>query len=96
MKKFKFSIQKAVNTLVNAISAQSGSQLLDKLHKLTDLTKGQSICIGEETIMASRYPGGLAFCHHYLARKLAVCYAIINCNESLRNRLLCFFIIVIL
>jgi nucleoporin GLE1 len=72
MKKFKFSIQKAVNTLINAISAQSGSQLRDKLQKLTDLVNGRPIRIGEETVTTTRYPGGVAFCQYYIARKIAV------------------------
>ncbi|BFZ05487.1 hypothetical protein BsWGS_08526 [Bradybaena similaris] len=42
-KKFRFNIQRVVNTPINAISDFSGAHLIDKIRKLKDLFSGQKL-----------------------------------------------------
>ena len=61
VKKYRFDLQKAVNTPINAVSVQSSSHLLDKLHKLKDLLTGREVDMANRRVMATK-PAGLLYC----------------------------------
>ncbi len=73
MKKFRNDIMKAVNTPINAISVQSGRQLLDQLRRLSKLLAGERVEIaGGRQVSIAALPSGKAYCVETLARKLVV------------------------
>ena len=79
VKKFRNDIMKAVNTPVNAVSAQSGRQLLDQLRRLTKLLSGDRVEItGGKLVSIAAIPSGKAYCQETLARKLVVSTYIFN------------------
>jgi nucleoporin GLE1 len=67
-----YSLQKAVNTPVNAISPASAHHLRDKLVKLSKLISGQPVELGRGHVVASAHPEGIAFCKNLLAKKFVV------------------------
>ena len=80
VKKYKFELQKAVNTPINAISAISGSHLRDKLQRVCALLSGQQVEVGGRKVSASDHPGGVAFCKDLFAKKIVVCVPIFVCR----------------
>lgn len=69
-KSFRFSCQKAVNTPVNAINANSSSHLRQKLDHLQALLRGQGLEVTGQPFNASTHPMGVPFCKYILAKKL--------------------------
>jgi len=65
----KFLCQKAVNTPVNAICPQSSAHLRDKLEKLQELLRGESVTIGTETVSTSMHPLYPEYVRVLLAKK---------------------------
>lgn len=57
-KQYKFSLQKAVTTPINAISDQSPAHLLDKIQRLTKLLSGHQVLITGKSLSASSHPLG--------------------------------------
>ena len=72
MKKYKFELQKAINTPVNAISRVSGAHLLDKLTKLVRLLARQPVDVGTNRVSVAAHPAAYDFCKDLLARKIVV------------------------
>ena len=72
LKKYKFDLQKAVNTPINAISAVSGLHLKDKLQRVCGLLSGQHVEVGGHRVTAGDHPGGVAFCKDLFAKKIVV------------------------
>lgn len=72
MKKFRFELQKAVNTPVNAISPVSRAHLLDILKRLQTLLRGQVVHVSDKSISACSVPEGIDFCKNLVARMIAV------------------------
>ncbi|XP_050410494.1 mRNA export factor GLE1 [Patella vulgata] len=70
MKKYKFELQKAVNTPINAISPESSSHLQDKLHRLTSLMSGQVVELSGKRISAKEAPEGILFCKNLAAKMI--------------------------
>ncbi|XP_065350865.1 mRNA export factor GLE1 isoform X1 [Cloeon dipterum] len=70
MKKFRFQLQKSVNTPLNAISAVSASHLKDKLQRLQAVLRGNPVEVGGVTVSASAHPQGVAFCTYLLAERI--------------------------
>ncbi|XP_060554278.1 mRNA export factor GLE1-like [Ruditapes philippinarum] len=70
LKKFKFDIQKAVNTSINAISPVSGDHLRDKLKRLLKLLSCQPVEVSGRQIQLNQHPQGPAFCKHLIARMI--------------------------
>jgi len=70
-KSFKFDLQRAVNTPMNAISAYSSAHLKDKLDKLTSLLSGNTVTVGDKQLSASSHPSGLPFCLNLAAKMMA-------------------------
>ena len=58
MKQYRFDLQKAVTTPVNAISDQSPSHLLDKIQRLTKLLSGNSVQVTGKEVSANSHPAG--------------------------------------
>lgn len=73
-KKYRFDLQKAVNTTVNSISASSGESLMEKIHRLQKLFGGQSVDVmGKPVNIAQhQYPEAKLYCCNLLAKKLVV------------------------
>ncbi|XP_025092807.1 nucleoporin GLE1-like [Pomacea canaliculata] len=71
MKKFRFELQKAVNTPVNAISPVSRAHLLDILKRLQTLLRGQVVHVSDKSISACSVPEGIDFCKNLVARMIA-------------------------
>ena len=69
-KKYRFTLQKAVNTPINAISPNSGAHLRDKLQKICKLLSGQEVEVGGQKISASQHPAGVTFCKHLFAKRI--------------------------
>ena len=73
MKKYKFELQKAVNTPVNAISRVSGSHLRDKLQRLVSLLSRQQVDIGaNKRVSIATHPAAYDFCKDLLTKKIVV------------------------
>lgn len=69
LKKYRFELQKAINTPVNAISSQSGSHLRDKLDRLSNMLAGHPIDASDQRISVADHPQGRLFCLDLLAQK---------------------------
>lgn len=70
LKKFRFDLQKAVNTPVNAISSVSGGHLKDKYDKLLKLLSGDRVRVGDIYVSCALHPQGIPYCTDLLAKKL--------------------------
>lgn len=68
-KKYRFDLQKAVTLHVNAISAQSGQQVLDKLVYLRRLLRKQSVEVSGRKVSTNDHPLATLFCCNLLAKK---------------------------
>ena len=72
LKKYKFDIQKAVNTPINAISPVSGDHLRDKLNRLLKLISGHQVDVAGKTVSVKDHPDAAAFSKHLTARMIVV------------------------
>ena len=72
MKKYKFDLQKAVNTPINSISRVSGSHLREKLQRLTALLSRQPVDVGNKHISVATHPSAYDFCKDLIAKKIVV------------------------
>lgn len=72
MKKYRFDLQRAVNTPINAISAVSGSHLRDKLQSLQGLLSGRQVHVAGKQVSAGQSPEGMAFSQNLIAKMLVV------------------------
>ncbi|XP_041348993.1 nucleoporin GLE1-like [Gigantopelta aegis] len=70
MKKYKFSLQKAVNVPVNAIAPQSGTHLRSQIQKLLHLLSGSQVEVSGKHVSAKEVPEGLLFCKHLIAKMI--------------------------
>ncbi|XP_046557631.1 mRNA export factor GLE1-like [Haliotis rubra] len=66
MKKYRFELQKSVNTPINSIAPVDGSNLRDKLQKLIHLLGGHQI--EGKHVSAKDAPEGIPFCKNLIAR----------------------------
>lgn len=71
-KKYRFDLQKAVSTPVNAISAQSGEHLCDKIMRLRKLLSGQPVQVAGKTLTINSHPAAKLYCVNLLAKKIVV------------------------
>ena len=71
-KKYRFDLQKAISTPVNAISGQSGEHLLDKIHRIRAILLGQHVQVTGRRVSASDHPQGKNYCFNLLAQKIVV------------------------
>ena len=78
MKKYRFDLQKAISTPVNAISGQSGEHLLDKIQRLRAVLAGQRVQVTGRRVSASDHPQGKAYCFNLLAQKIVVSACILR------------------
>ncbi|XP_054749231.2 mRNA export factor GLE1-like [Lytechinus pictus] len=69
VKKYRFDLQKAVNTPINSVSVQSGSHLLDKLSRLKDLLMGREVQMVNRRVKATQ-PTGVTYVKDLAAKKL--------------------------
>ena len=72
MKKYKFSLQKAVNVPVNAIAPQSGAHLRAQIQKLLHLLSGSQVEVSGKHISAKDTPEGLLFSKNLIAKMIVV------------------------
>ncbi len=72
MKKYRFELQKAVNTPVCGISAQSGEHLADKIKRLKQLLSGENVGVVGGMVSAREHPEAKIYCLNFLAKKLVV------------------------
>ena len=72
-KKYKFDLQKAISTPINAISGQSGEHLMDKIRRLSSVLSGRRVRVTGREVSACDHPQGKAYCFNLLARKIVVC-----------------------
>ena len=72
-KKYKFDLQKAISTPINAISGQSGEHLMDKIRRLSSVLSGRRVRVTGREVSACDHPQGRAYCFNLLARKIVVC-----------------------
>ncbi|XP_045171879.2 mRNA export factor GLE1-like [Mercenaria mercenaria] len=70
LKKFKFDIQKGVNTSINAISPVSGDHLRDKLKRLLQLLSCQPVEVSGRRIRLDQHAQGPVFCKHLIAKMI--------------------------
>ncbi|KAH9515160.1 Nuclear pore complex nucleoporin component [Bulinus truncatus] len=70
MKKYRFDLQRAVNTPINAISGISGEHLLDKLKKLHLLLSGQKVEVSGKYVCVRDAPEAQLFCQNLIAKML--------------------------
>ncbi|KAI8749245.1 nucleoporin GLE1 [Biomphalaria glabrata] len=70
MKQYRFDLQRAVNTTINAISGISGAHLMDKLKKLHMLLSGQNLEVSGKYISIKNAPEALLFCQNLVAKML--------------------------
>jgi len=70
MKKYRFDLQRAVNTPINAISAVSGSFLREKLMMLHDLLSGKPVNVSGKRVQATEVPEAPLFCQNLVAKML--------------------------
>lgn len=70
VKKYRFDLQKAISTPINAISGQSGEHLLDKIRRLRAVLSGQRVQVTGRQVSASDHPQGGAYCFNLLAQKI--------------------------
>ena len=71
-KKYRFDLQKAVSTPINAISGQSGEHLMDKIRRLDCVLTGKRVRVTGRDVSASDHPQGRAYCFNLLAQKIVV------------------------
>ncbi|XP_019857032.1 PREDICTED: nucleoporin GLE1-like isoform X1 [Amphimedon queenslandica] len=69
MKKYKFSLQKAVN-MVGAVSGQTGSQLLHIVQQIKRLLSGDIIEVSGKRVTVKDHPLARDYCINLLARKI--------------------------
>ena len=72
VKKYRFDLQKAISTPINAISGQSGEHLLDKIRRLRAVLSGQRVLVTGRQVSASDHPQGQNYCMNLLAQKIVV------------------------
>ena len=72
MKKYKFDLQKAVNTPINSISRVSGSHLREKLQRLAALLSRKQVDVGNARVSVATHPSGYDFCKDLIAKKIVV------------------------
>ena len=72
MKKYKFDLQKAVNTPINSISRVSGSHLREKLQRLAALLSRKQVDVGNARVSVAAHPSGYDFCKDLIAKKIVV------------------------
>ena len=72
LKKYRFGLQKMINTPVNAISAESGEHLIDKITRLRKVLMGQQVEVTGRTLSVNQHPQAKLYCCNLLARKLLV------------------------
>ncbi|CAI9734478.1 mRNA export factor GLE1-like [Octopus vulgaris] len=72
LKEYVFSIRKAANTLINAISPVSGTHLKDKLTKLTMLVQGQTIEVSNKHISTKEQPEGITYAIFFIAKMIVI------------------------
>ena len=73
MKKYRFELQKAINTPINAISDTSGSHLRDKLKRVMSMLNGDRLEVaGGKKISIQSHPHAPVFCKHLIARMIVV------------------------
>lgn len=72
-KKYRFDLQKAINVTVNAISANSGEGLIEKISRLRTLIGGQSVEVMGKLVSIDQHPEAKLYCCNLLAKKLVVC-----------------------
>lgn len=82
LKKYRFNLQKAVNTPVNAIAPTNGAHLRDKLKRLVLLLAGDVVEVTGKRISAKEHPAGIQFVRDLFAEKLVVCSLFQGCNYS--------------
>ncbi|KAL4223047.1 Nuclear pore complex nucleoporin component [Mactra antiquata] len=70
LKKYKFDLQKAVNTPINAISTVSGDHLRDKLKRLLLLLSGQQVEVTGRTVSIKQHPQGGDFSKYLIAKMM--------------------------
>lgn len=70
MKQYRFDLQRAVNTPINAISGVDSHHLRDKLHRLLALLRGQEVKVSNRSVRADRTPEALLFCQNLIAKML--------------------------
>lgn len=72
VKKYRFDLQKAVNTTVNSISANSGEGIREKISRLKQLLGGQPVDVMGKAVNTQQHPEARLFCCNLLAKKLVV------------------------
>ncbi|GFO21692.1 nucleoporin gle1-like [Plakobranchus ocellatus] len=70
MKQYRFDLQRAVNTPINAISGVDPDHLRDKLHRLLALLRGQEVRVGGKVVRADQVPEAPLFCQNLIAKML--------------------------
>ncbi|XP_028396330.1 nucleoporin GLE1-like [Dendronephthya gigantea] len=70
--KYKFDLQKAVNTPINALSAHSPSQLNDKILRLVKLLSGGNVEVGGKRVNCKNHPSAMIYCKDLVAKKLVM------------------------
>ena len=76
LKKYRFDLQKAVTSTVNAISPQSGEHLIEIISKLRRVLSGQYIEVTGRTLSVNLHPHARTYCCNLLAKKIVVCYRV--------------------
>ena len=71
-KKYRFDLQKAISTPINAISGQSGQHLRDKIHRLHAVLSGQRVQVTGRQVSVNDHPQGKVYCYNLLAQKIVV------------------------
>ena len=72
LKKYRFALQKAIGTQINAISDQSGQHLLNKINKLRQLLSGRPLEVGGKSVSINDHPQARDYCSSLIAKKLVV------------------------
>ncbi|RUS77866.1 hypothetical protein EGW08_014379 [Elysia chlorotica] len=70
MKQYRFDLQRAVNTPINAISGVDSHHLRDKLHRLVALLRGEEVKVSGRSVRADRTPEARLFCQNLVAKML--------------------------
>lgn len=71
LKRYRFNLQKAVNTIGSAAS-QSGGQILQKINQIKQLLSGGSVTISGKQVTVKDHPLARLYCINLLAKKLVV------------------------
>ena len=80
MKQYRFDLQRAVNTPINAISGLDSHHLRDKLHRLLALLRGQEVKVSGRSVRVDRTPEALLFCQNLVAKMLVVSWNVKACH----------------